>query len=130
MKLNKLAGLGIASIVLFGSVGESLVNTQPAQALEVSNDSLVASNNFIKANKIIKVKARRHRGRGFRRSFKRHGRRSFRHNRRGFRRNFRLNYNPVFINHGRGIHQNHVHFDKTFSTGNDFHESFGRVRLF
>ena len=131
MKFNKLAGLGIASIVLFGSVGESVINTKPAQALEVSKDSLVASSNFIKANKIIKVKARRHRGRGFRRSFKRHGRRNFRHNRRrSFRRNFRHNYNPIFINHGRRNHRNHVHFDNTFSTGNDFHESFGRVRLF
>lgn len=123
MKLNKLAGLGIASIVLFGSVGESLINTQAVQAFEVSNNSLAASTNLIKAKKRIKVKTRRRRGRGFRRSF--------RHNRRrSFRGNFRRNYNPVFINNGKRIHRNHVHFDNNFSTGNDFHESFGRVRLF
>ncbi|MGB6295221.1 MAG: hypothetical protein WBF90_03430 [Rivularia sp. (in: cyanobacteria)] len=119
MKLNKLAGLGIASIVLFGSVGEYFINTQPAQALEVSNNSFVTSSNLIKAKKRIKVKSRR-RGR---RGFKHHGRR-------GFRRGFRRNYNPAFINHGRRNHRNHVHFDNRFSTGNDFHESFGRVRLF
>lgn len=115
MKLNKLAGLGIASIVLFGSFGESFINTQPAQALEVSNNSFVASSNLIKAKKRIKVKTRRRGRRGFRH-----------HGRRGFRRN----YKPAFINHGRRIHRNQVHFDNRFSTGNDFHESFGRVRLF
>lgn len=118
MKLNKLAGLGIVSIILFGSVGESFINTQPAQALEDSNDSLVASSNLIKAKKVVKVKSRR-------------GRRSFRHNRRrNFRGGFRRNYNPAFINHGRRNHRNHVHFDNTFSTGNDFHERAIRVRLF
>ena len=32
MKFNKLAGLGIASIVLFGSVGQLTLNAQPTQA--------------------------------------------------------------------------------------------------
>ncbi len=122
MKFNKLAGLGIASILLFGSVGESLINTKPVQALEVSNNTLVASNDFVQAKKIVKVKSRRRRH---------HGIRGFRNNRRrNLKRNFRRNYNPVFINRGRRNHRNDVKFDNTFSTGNDFHEGFGRVRLF
>ncbi|MEO1431425.1 MAG: hypothetical protein AAFV71_20675 [Cyanobacteria bacterium J06633_8] len=114
MKFNKLAGFGIASLVLFGSIGE----IAPVKALEVSDNSLVTSNNLVLAKKVIKGKSRRHR------------RRFRRNRRRAFRRRFRRNYNPIFINRGRRIHRNHVHFDNSFSTGNDFHESFGRVRLF
>jgi len=55
MKLNKLAGLGIASIVLFGSVGLSSLNAQPAEALKarqtitvaVKTQSLIASGSFV-----------------------------------------------------------------------------------
>ena len=121
MKLNKLAGLGIASLVLFGSIGE----TAPVKALEVSENSLVASNNLVLAKKAIKGKSRRHRR--IRRN--RRGR-FFNNRRRAFGRNFRRNYNPVFINRGRRIHRNHVDFDNSFSTGNNFHERFGRARLF
>ncbi|MDY6897319.1 MAG: hypothetical protein SWZ49_04480 [Cyanobacteriota bacterium] len=120
MKLNKLAGLGIASLVLFGSIGE----IAPVKALEVSDNSLVASNNLVVAKKVIKGKSRRHR------RIRRNRRGRFINNRRrAFRGNFRRNYNPVFINRGRGIHRNHVNFDNYFSTGNNFHESFGRVRF-
>lgn len=55
MKLNKLAGLGIASIVLFGSVGLSSLNAQPAEALKArqtitvaaKTQSLIASGSFV-----------------------------------------------------------------------------------
>lgn len=121
MKFNKLAGLGIASLVLFGSIGE----IAPVKALEVSDNNIVASNNLVVAKKVIKGKSRRSR------RIRRNHRRRFRHNRRGaFRNNFRRNYNPVFINRGRNIHRNHVDFDNSFSTGNNFHERFGRARLF
>ncbi|AFY55836.1 hypothetical protein Riv7116_3378 [Rivularia sp. PCC 7116] len=121
MKFNKLAGLGIASLILFGSIGE----IAPVKALEVSDNSLVTSNNLVLAKKVIKGKSRRHR-----RNIHSRRRRFRRNRRRALRRNFRRNYNPIFINRGRRIHRNHVHFDNSFSTGNDFHESFGRVRLF
>ena len=121
MKFNKLAGLGIASLVLFGSIGE----IAPVKALEVSDNSVVASNNLVLAKKVIKGKSRRHR-----RIRHNRRRRFFNNRRRAFKGNFRRNYNPVFINRGRGIHRNHVHFDNSFSTGNNFHERFGRARLF
>ena len=55
MKLNKLAGLGIASIVLFGSVGELAFNAQPAQAqragqgitIAAKSQSLISSGRFV-----------------------------------------------------------------------------------
>ena len=55
MKLNKLAGLGIASIVLFGSVGQLALNAQPAEALKArqsitvaaKSQSLIASGRFV-----------------------------------------------------------------------------------
>ena len=55
MKLNKLAGLGIASIVLFGSVVSVVVNSGAAEArpaLETTvvakkSQSLIASGNFV-----------------------------------------------------------------------------------
>ena len=55
MKLNKLAGLGIASIVLFGSVGQLALNAQPAEALKArqgitvaaKSQSLIASGSFV-----------------------------------------------------------------------------------
>ena len=43
MKLHKLAGLGIASLVLFGSIGE----VAPVKALEISGHNVVASNNLV-----------------------------------------------------------------------------------
>jgi len=55
MKLNKLAGLGIASIVLFSSVGQLALNAQsasavlPKQATTVAakSQSLIASGSFV-----------------------------------------------------------------------------------
>ena len=120
MKLNQLAGLGIASLILFGSI----IEVSPAKALEASSNSVVASNNFIVAKKIIKRNSRPHRRiRHTRR------RRFVRNRRRGFKFNFRRNRNPILINRG-GIYRNHVKFDNSFSTGNSFQESHGRVRLF
>ncbi len=65
MKFNKLAGFGIASIVLFGSVGELAINVQPAQAqsaaqgirVAAKSNSLIASGNFVKAEKATSGKA-------------------------------------------------------------------------
>ncbi len=59
MTLNKLAGLGIASIVLFGGVGQFAINTQPVQAIQATQTttvaakpkSTIASGNFVKAEK-------------------------------------------------------------------------------
>ena len=55
MKFKKLAGLGIASIVLFGSVGELALNPQPAQAqratqsitIAAKSKSLISSGTFV-----------------------------------------------------------------------------------
>ncbi len=55
MKFNKLAGLGIASIVLFGSVGQLAINASPAQAqrarqgvtIAKKSQSLIASGSFV-----------------------------------------------------------------------------------
>lgn len=55
MKLNKLAGFGIASILLFGSVGQLALNAQPAEALKArqnitvsaKSQSLIASGSFV-----------------------------------------------------------------------------------
>ncbi|MEO1373489.1 MAG: DM13 domain-containing protein [Cyanobacteria bacterium J06635_10] len=66
MKFNKLAGLGIASIVLFGSVGQLAINAQPAQAqrarqgvtIAAKSKSLIASGNFVKAEKATSGKAK------------------------------------------------------------------------
>ncbi len=66
MKLNKLAGLGIASIVLFGSIGQLAINGQPAQAIKPTQtttiaakpESLIASGNFVKAEKTTTGKAK------------------------------------------------------------------------
>lgn len=121
MKFNQLAGLGIASLVLFGSIGE----IAPVKALEISDNNVVASNNLVLAKKVIKGKSRRHR------RIRRNSRRRFIRGRRGaFRGNFRRNYNPIFINRGRSIHRNHINFNNSLSTGNTFHESHGRTRLF
>ncbi len=64
MKFNKLAGFGIASIVLFGSVGQ-LVNTQPAQAqtrqgitVAAKSKSVIASGNFVNQEKRTTGKAK------------------------------------------------------------------------
>lgn len=77
MKFNKLAGLGIASIVLFGSVGQLSLNAQPAQAqragqsirVAAKSQSLIASGNFVTTEqdhptngtaKIVKVNGKRY----------------------------------------------------------------------
>ncbi|MEM7556415.1 MAG: DM13 domain-containing protein [Cyanobacteria bacterium P01_A01_bin.84] len=62
MKLNKLAASTIASILLFGSVGQLAINPQPVRANHPSNSfelagksgmskSLLASGEFVKAEK-------------------------------------------------------------------------------
>ena len=43
MKFNKIAGLGIASIVLFGSVGQLALSAQPAEALKATQTTTVAA---------------------------------------------------------------------------------------
>ncbi|WP_088243353.1 DM13 domain-containing protein [Calothrix rhizosoleniae] len=66
MKLNKLAGLGIASIVLFGSIGQLAINGKPAQAIKPTQTttiaakpkSLISSGNFVKAEKTTTGKAK------------------------------------------------------------------------
>lgn len=120
MKLNKLAELGIASIVLFGSVGLSAVNAQPAQALEVRQATTGKA-------ELLNVNFRHH----GRRSFKRHGRRNFRHHgRRSFKRNFKRHAKHNLRHHRRRNHRHHLNFDKAFSTGNNYDERIIRVRLF
>ncbi|MDJ0800535.1 MAG: DM13 domain-containing protein [Calothrix sp. MO_167.B12] len=53
MKLNKLAGLGIASVVMFGSVGSIVINTPAAFAkhsathAQATSKSLLASGSFV-----------------------------------------------------------------------------------
>ncbi|MBV6627869.1 MAG: DM13 domain-containing protein [Rivularia sp. (in: Bacteria)] len=62
MKFNKLAGLGIASIVLFGSVGQLAISASPAQAQRVrvaaKSTSLIASGNFVNQEKRTTGKAK------------------------------------------------------------------------
>ncbi|MEL7244838.1 MAG: DM13 domain-containing protein [Cyanobacteria bacterium J06641_2] len=66
MKFNKLAGLGIASIVLFGSVGQLAINAQPAEALSsrqgitvaAKSESVIAAGNFVKQEKATSGKAK------------------------------------------------------------------------
>jgi len=66
MKFNKLAGFGIASIVLFGSVGQLAISAQPAQAqragqsiiVAAKSKSLIASGNFVKAEKATRGRAK------------------------------------------------------------------------
>ncbi|MDJ0799135.1 MAG: DM13 domain-containing protein [Calothrix sp. MO_167.B12] len=66
MKLNKLAASTIASIVLFGGFGQLAINAQPAQALKATQTttvaakpkSLIASGNFVKAEKATTGKAK------------------------------------------------------------------------
>ncbi|MGB3649683.1 MAG: DM13 domain-containing protein [Rivularia sp. (in: cyanobacteria)] len=77
MKFNKLAGLGIASIVLFGSVGQLALNAQPVQAqragqsirIAAKSQSLIASGSFVTTEqdhptngtaKIVKVNGKRY----------------------------------------------------------------------
>ncbi|MDJ0675687.1 MAG: DM13 domain-containing protein [Calothrix sp. MO_167.B42] len=64
MRLNKLAASTIASIVLFSGVAQ-VINTQPAQALKATQttiaakpNSLIASGNFVKAEKATTGKAK------------------------------------------------------------------------
>ncbi len=64
MKFNKLAGLGIASFVLFSSVGSVIVNSRIAEASPVRTTiaakpkSIIASGNFVKAEKATTGKAK------------------------------------------------------------------------
>ncbi|MEO1431426.1 MAG: DM13 domain-containing protein [Cyanobacteria bacterium J06633_8] len=66
MKFNKLAGFGIASILLFGSVGQLAISASPAQAqraaqgirVAAKSKSLIASGNFVKAEKATSGKAK------------------------------------------------------------------------
>ncbi len=66
MKFNKLAGLGIASIVLFGSVVSVVVSpgiteARPAQQNTIvanKSKSLIASGNFVKSEKATTGKAK------------------------------------------------------------------------
>jgi hypothetical protein len=62
MKFNKLAGFGIASILLFGSVGQLAISAQPAQAQRVrvaaKSKSLIASGNFVNQEKATSGKAK------------------------------------------------------------------------
>ena len=66
MKFNKLAGFGIASILLLGSVGQLAISAQPVQAqragrsvrVAAKSKSLIASGNFVKAEKATRGKAK------------------------------------------------------------------------
>ena len=66
MKFNKLAGFGIASMVLFGSVGQLAISAQPAQAqraaqgvrVAAKSTSLIASGNFVNQEKATSGKAK------------------------------------------------------------------------
>lgn len=66
MKFNKLAGFGITSILLFGSVGQLAISAQPAQAqgaaqgirVAVKSKSLIASGNFVNQEKRTTGKAK------------------------------------------------------------------------
>ncbi len=69
MKFNKLAGLGIASVVLFSSVGSAIANSSVAEASHVFRTtrstrvaskakSVLASGNFVKQEKATTGKAR------------------------------------------------------------------------
>ena len=65
MKFNKIAGLGIASVVLFGSTGSLVINVPAAFAnqsvnhTKVANQSksVLASGNFVKSEKATTGKA-------------------------------------------------------------------------
>ena len=66
MIFNKLAGCGIASILLFGSVGQLAISAQPAQAqrtgrsvrVAAKSTSLIASGNFVNQEKRTTGKAK------------------------------------------------------------------------
>ena len=65
MRLNKLATSTIASLVLFGGVGQLAINAQPAQAIKATQTtvaatpkSLLASGSFVKAEKATTGKAK------------------------------------------------------------------------
>ena len=66
MKFNKIAGLGIASILLFGSTGSLVINIPTALANQSVNyskvakqsKSVLASGNFVKAEKSTTGKAK------------------------------------------------------------------------
>ena len=123
MRLNKLAASTIASIVLFGSVGQLAVGAQPASASTKEAATLKAE--------LVNINFKRRGRRSFRRNFKRHGRRSFRHHgRRNFRRSFRHHGRRNFRRNAIGNDKRYLKFDKVFSTGNNFDEKIIRVRLF
>ena len=66
MKVNKIAGLGIASIVLFGSVASVVVSSTVAEArpalrtttVAKKSQSVLASGNFVKSEKATTGKAK------------------------------------------------------------------------
>ncbi|MEM6755425.1 MAG: DM13 domain-containing protein [Cyanobacteria bacterium P01_C01_bin.38] len=68
MKFNKLAGLGIASVVLFSSVGSVIANSGVAEAsstfrrnrttIAAKTNSILASGSFVKQEKAISGRAR------------------------------------------------------------------------
>ncbi|MDY6898669.1 MAG: DM13 domain-containing protein, partial [Cyanobacteriota bacterium] len=68
MKFNKLTGLGIASVVLFSSVGSVIVNSGVAEASHIfrrnrttiaaKSNSIIASGSFVKQEKATTGQAR------------------------------------------------------------------------
>lgn len=144
MKLKKLATSTIASILLFGSIGQLAISAKPASANHPNNnlelttksgtsEALLLPSNFTTAEnantgkvELVNINFRGRRRRNFRghrrRNFRRYGRRNLRrYGRRNFRRNFRYNVIP---NRRRNLK-----FDKAFSTGNNFDEQIIRLRL-
>ena len=137
MKLKKLATSTIASILLFGSVGQLAISAKPASAnhphnnLELTtksgtSEALLVPGNFDTAHnanadtvELVNI--------NFKRSFRGRRRGSFRgRRRRNLRRYGRRNFRPYSRHNSR---QN-LRFDKAFSTGNSVDEKIIRVRLF
>ena len=93
MIFNKFAGLGIASILLFGSVGELAINAQPAEALKARQATTAKA-------ELLHENFRHHRKRSLRRNYKR----NFRHHR---KRSFIRNYKGNFRHHGKRNFRHH-----------------------
>ncbi|MGD1913713.1 MAG: hypothetical protein ACFB2X_23620 [Rivularia sp. (in: cyanobacteria)] len=145
MKLKKLATSTIASILLFGSVGQLAISAKPASANHPHNSleltrtsraskSLLVPGNFDTAHnanadtvELVNINFKRS-FRGRRRgSFRGRRRRNLRrYGRRNFGRYGRRNFRPYSRHNSR---QN-LRFDKAFSTGNSVDEKIIRVRLF
>ncbi|MEO1373332.1 MAG: hypothetical protein AAFW70_03210 [Cyanobacteria bacterium J06635_10] len=140
MKLKKLTTSTIASILLFGSVGQLAISAKPASAnhpidsLELATTSRASKSLLVPANfdtaenaELVNINFKRRGRRRGRRRFRRYGRRGFRrYGRRGFRRYGRRNFRRF----GRYNSRRHLKFDNTFSTGNSIDEKIIRVRLF